>query len=902
MCFQGFVYFACGHQDIIESDCDLSIASQNPFYLKCGCVKYKLDHSSPPGVQCGRGRFYCSKSADGPFLDHASDEEAKAAAAIADLNIEIAKYQAAYQRFVNWATQHYFPKEAWPTMPQYVTMAADASNLMQRRKAHQKTQVDARSIMEQARAYHQRKDQHRQSGGGDVFPPFVPAANSVSRVPAEFNTQSNAPQQAVEGSSVAPSSASNSYWEQSSQPLPIYNPFAAQQPIQMPPSPASSHIAAAPMMPYATSTSTMALKASKVAEEQRTEAQSQHLQSISRRAGRPRKFYGNDEAQSQSPKPKGRRRLAQQQEDVQDDAEAVRRSARVRSKINYAESAGSDAGSREPSPDKNSDVSGFSPAKSDVSVSLSNTGSVQRKSGRGAGLDSQELRRSSSSLVDKLSDYKRMTTMAGPGTPMQRREMPVMRDLLNSSPAQSTMPPANITMPPPISFNSKVDTWEQRVDASNAQARALAANSTQLAQAQPSYLPYSFLHPIVAIPNPTRMPQAQQIHPSYSYSQMMSALPAQHQLRPMSAVTAEQYGASSNAISDRQYVTGNARPQALSTQNALGAGRQTATPRRRKVVPPGTQQSRTQRPNAYLPNAFQPNAFQPNAFQPNFSQLHTYEPDVYQPTPPSTSVIRGLSVPSFSPQTPASGIRSHGRSASSGMASSGSADVFPQPPMTGFLAPSDVVSSRPTRDIEEYGVRKDSGTPRGDYTDLQGRQHSSTNDTYDSMRRSLSSTTALTPTTHVEHTPASLEPRKRDMPTSSPTPTSNKRMRLSLPDEEPTPLGTDDTHQALDQSTGTTSSSHQEPPQNEGFLAGEALDFGLDLAMPTTPAPALPATTTTHSPAEDQGALGAEALDESADAGQDVGAEGEDDEQGLDLFTDINWEAEDNDLTDLTTK
>ncbi|KAK5124221.1 hypothetical protein LTR85_001924 [Meristemomyces frigidus] len=822
MCFVGYVYYACGHKRIFSLDCEINLASQHPYYIRHACPNARFDSSHPPRQQCGIGKFYCSESRDGPFLDHACQTGTQAATMLGEVDIQLAKLKVAAQHFAAAATERNIPQESWKTISSYITIDAAHFELMQKRAGLEKTQLEARTILQQAYAHYQRFGQQQQQldGAGSV-PSFVPSAELVSRVPAELkfpqNPYNNAPQQLDAGISDTSSSTSNNYWQPGAQAPPSHNPYAPRHQMQMPPSPVGSHITAASKELY--NTSMLPPEARRIKEEQRAEAyrqnrQMQAPQSVSRKGGRPRKYAGDQDTQAELLKPKGRNMGAGKQDSMQEEADRVRRSARVRGKkVNYAESGGSDAGSREPSPDK-SDASGFSPAKSDTSASPSKGRSLMRQESRGMGLEASELRRSSSSLVDKISDFKRRNTMAGPGTPMQRRAMPDMRDLLNSSPGQP-MQQGDAIVPPRMQFTGAIDTYHAAVGASNAQ-----------------YL------------RDARARQAQaQVHAQHAYPS---------------------YGGPVNTLGP-QYanLSRNFGPQVFHNQPLLSALHQ--------ATPPNFQQSLGQ--GQYL-------------YQPTQSMHQT------------TPMARGFSVSNMSPNLSATDARDYGDTSGSVMTPSGNNNVYSQPTMARPFATPNMAPTMPAHADMPYVTRKDSVLAPSDGNVLCDG-HTPSNYAYDRMRRSFSSTAALTPPAHHDPAAASVEPRKRSVPGLSPTQPSNKRLRLSLPGEDDAPLNVYDTESALGMtnSMSTPKAPCQELSQFAQGSAGHVFDLGQGLS--TTPAPVLPPTALMYPLTEQEEAAdgegdGAEEKSSNVEESQDGGDEGEHDPHGLD-FSDIDWDAVNND-------
>ena len=112
--------------------------------------------------------------------------------------------------------------------------------------------------------------------------------------------------------------------------------------------------------------------------------------------GRPRRSIEQDTGM---PPPRGRKSASPKKSALSQVSSSPRRSLRVRSKkVSYAESDGSSIASREPSPEK-SDISGFSPSKSDLSASPDKSDELLK-------VESRELRQETSELDDSKSQRR----------------------------------------------------------------------------------------------------------------------------------------------------------------------------------------------------------------------------------------------------------------------------------------------------------------------------------------------------------------------------------------------------------------------------------------------------------------------------------------------------------------
>ncbi|TKA76312.1 hypothetical protein B0A55_04194 [Friedmanniomyces simplex] len=440
MCFVGYVQFACGHKRIIAQDCEIALAAQTPFFIRHQCPEYRHSSASP-NAACGAGRFYCSETEDGPFLEHLHKSVATAQEDMTRVENQLANVTTAGQSLSEEWDRRGVPLVMRPHLQYYQNISSQHQQLKTEHDNLRRALEQSLAVIEQAREYYSRMNQHLRLGGVGAYPPFVPSANLFGKMPAEIAMARNAHIAANNGG-------------------PVYipqRPTMTTQTTQLPPSPVASnlripqrHTSHNSHHPAGTSCrqssrlshpTSYALSSAQAPEEGAIAHDlTQNMQpppSIKRRRGRTVKKATS----------RGRRSQLEEQDSMQDDGDSVRRSVRVRNKkINYAESIASPGASREPSPDK-SDVSGFSPIKSDDSAS-------PIRSARGTKVASssqpsaRKPQKQASSLSERLNDWARQSNLAKTTTPMQRRAMPGMKDLLNSSPADGT-PMSNTTISSP---------------------------------------------------------------------------------------------------------------------------------------------------------------------------------------------------------------------------------------------------------------------------------------------------------------------------------------------------------------------------------------------------------------------------------------------------------------------
>ncbi|KXL46035.1 MAG: hypothetical protein FE78DRAFT_98999, partial [Acidomyces sp. 'richmondensis'] len=71
MCRSRALFFLCGHDRIIETECDYAKSLEIPFFIRMKCPNYQQEKSEPAVSYCGLGKFYCGESPDAPLFDRA---------------------------------------------------------------------------------------------------------------------------------------------------------------------------------------------------------------------------------------------------------------------------------------------------------------------------------------------------------------------------------------------------------------------------------------------------------------------------------------------------------------------------------------------------------------------------------------------------------------------------------------------------------------------------------------------------------------------------------------------------------------------------------------------------------------------------------------------------------------
>ncbi|KAK3071684.1 hypothetical protein LTR53_008184 [Teratosphaeriaceae sp. CCFEE 6253] len=432
MCFVGYVYFACGHQRIIVQDCDIALAIDIPLFNRQLCENYR-HKSETPKFACGVGGFYCGESRDGPFLDQLQTSAQSERCQLDRIDAKLAVVSTSAQKLTNVADAGGVPHFLRQNIREFQLGNREFHTLTQERQVLQQTLDQSHAIIQQARGYYSDLKKYLGDGGTGTYPPFVPSANLFGRIPAEITA------------------ARRAHKSLSDDSIPTHQP--ADQPVYQPHLPAISTSSTSHAL-HPRAQASLTRQSSHLANVQSMtsdDAQNLHADA-NRRYKQPQDMQPPNMTRRGQPQRRtavrGRRSKPEDEDSADDEVDTVRRSARVRNKrISYAEDGPSDVTSREPSLDK-SDVSGFSPFKSDDSVSPSRNGSKGKKV-RTETSDVSEAVRHPSSLSERLNEMKRSRRGANSVATVQRRALPGVKDLLNSSPHEGG--PTATALPPPSS-------------------------------------------------------------------------------------------------------------------------------------------------------------------------------------------------------------------------------------------------------------------------------------------------------------------------------------------------------------------------------------------------------------------------------------------------------------------
>ncbi|KAK1080909.1 hypothetical protein LTR33_005142 [Friedmanniomyces endolithicus] len=355
------------------------------------------------------------------------------------IEAQLAKLMEASHMFTEEWNRRGVPSVVRPQLQSFQYISTQHRRLMVERGNTRQTHDQSLAVIEQARAYFTRVNYPLRKGETPAYPPFVPSSNLFGKIPAEVamarnthvaardNGQLQAPQRPAStphATPLLPSPAvSNVRIPQRRSAYHSHHPAGALSRQTLHLSQPSSH--------------TLSSAQPRVKEHLHDlSIDMQPPPSIKRKRGRP---FKNVVLRTRKP---------QFRDSTNDDDNDVRRSVRVRNKrVNYADTATSQEASREPSPEK-SDISGSSPMKSDESASPVRS-SDDRRLMSSSQPSTRKPQKQVSSLGDRLNDWARQSKLAEATTPMQRRVMPGMKDLLNSSPANGS-PMSNITTSSPV--------------------------------------------------------------------------------------------------------------------------------------------------------------------------------------------------------------------------------------------------------------------------------------------------------------------------------------------------------------------------------------------------------------------------------------------------------------------
>ena len=182
MCFQGFVYYICGHNKIVEHECDLAV--DQPLYLKIACPDYRTARTHLK-QQCGIGKYYCRHKQTGQVLETVYEDHIRSQTDISNIDIRMAKLQGLHDAFNHSADLAGVSLEARGRHPAYSTLANTQTDLMKLRDERANLRVQSLQKIQQAIEYFSKREQ-KQLGFANPLPEFLyygMIANSKANCP-----------------------------------------------------------------------------------------------------------------------------------------------------------------------------------------------------------------------------------------------------------------------------------------------------------------------------------------------------------------------------------------------------------------------------------------------------------------------------------------------------------------------------------------------------------------------------------------------------------------------------------------------------------------------------------------------------------------------------------------------
>ncbi|KAI7322622.1 hypothetical protein KC315_g8769 [Hortaea werneckii] len=430
MCFQDFVYYPCGHSKIVDTKCDEAKQLDVTYWQQYACPHYENRTLHVPYL-CGAARFYCSLSADAPFLDHAFQIRVASQDTVNKVGSQLAVEYANVTNFVRQAKELQIPSHDWPNIPAHRQIKETIEVLRPKLKDAQQHFNEATAILRQAQQYFAQLAQQPANHTSNATPPFAPGPNALSRVPSEVqgpsfgqrpgpvedNNGRDAHDLATEPDNLAAMDASQK--QTSAQPSP--GPTISSQ-TQLPITELEGHKHR--VLTYEEKHE-VAIKAARRAEASMPKAK--------------KRIAAEEETSPVKPKKKGRSsKKAKLSQEPASESEAIRRSNRVRDrKIDYAESPGSEG----PSPLK-SEASGFSIEPSEGESSPDKAKQKRMNTKNIAAVTEEPTAVPRSNLLGaKIGDYQRRGVVAAGASSLPQNitnpESVIRADSLQPSPSPS---------------------------------------------------------------------------------------------------------------------------------------------------------------------------------------------------------------------------------------------------------------------------------------------------------------------------------------------------------------------------------------------------------------------------------------------------------------------------------
>lgn len=415
MCFQGFIYYSCGHHGLEESECEEARSLEMPFFIKLHCPQYRTQRCRTQR-SCGTGGYYCKQTRDGPFLDHVHEKHTRAKEELTRLNARLVKLQNTEGQFDKSADENNVSMEARRLHPAFRKLGATHQQLVKDRNHSNALMAQSAKIISHAMEwYRQRGPAAANGAGGATFEEYARRTMMQGRpqgslnVPTTAHGLDNGFQYVPHNSTVTANfiDVSAGYVHPSDQSC---YPGSYGQ-LDLP----GAYMAATqrnrvdsgvPLLDYASMTNTPSTF------------------NAPKKRGRP---YKRTIEQTTAPPQKVAGRLAPPKKAFErEESPAVRRSTRVRGKkVSYAESDASEREWREDSPSK-SDGSGFSPSKSESASpdksDVSGSRGVRREKNE---LDGSKARRGGNSLRNLIGDWQKRS---GAGNNATKYNRPMSQD------------------------------------------------------------------------------------------------------------------------------------------------------------------------------------------------------------------------------------------------------------------------------------------------------------------------------------------------------------------------------------------------------------------------------------------------------------------------------------------
>ena len=419
MCFQGFVHFACGHSDIIEKECDL--ADDQPLYLKVACPSYRIDSVKSTGA-CGLGKYYCRQSTEGQYFEKVHKLLVQAQADVDDLDRKLRYLKATIVRFHTSANKEGVSMEARKAHPSYTYLYSRHEQFKLQRKDANEKRVVSLMVIQEAINHHGKRMEHILNGYVGDMPAFTLKPILAAKLPAELQLGPQAQTISNESAPFKPADqvVAARTMDHSAADLPHEGPNARRSLD----SEIGEDIISTPRKTTQVVQDTAAVQEGFV-----------ESPISARKKGRHPRRNLEPNTLELPPYARNLNLASPNKQGVLNETSNVRRSARVRGKkVSYAESETSSI-SRGYSPEK-SDISGFSPARSDQTVSpVKSEKSVQRDSTELA-KEAEELydtrtRRSGGSLGKMIGNWKRRSDLAA-GAPQQQQGSPRTENLIRN--------------------------------------------------------------------------------------------------------------------------------------------------------------------------------------------------------------------------------------------------------------------------------------------------------------------------------------------------------------------------------------------------------------------------------------------------------------------------------------